>query len=493
MNAPLNKQILAIFDICGTLYHCNTLFAFVRAQPPCKHAARWADSLPVKLADRLFPHKQIRRNLYVRALNILDRSHLTELANHFVQQYLPKCIQTEVQELFEQCRANHARIVLYSNAPDFLVSAIAQYWHADRFRAPHYHCGQLFGDKKGRKEEWLQEESSYDTLWVCTDNLDDDTLLQRADMRHIITVSRHYPYWRARFDQDDIILARHEEHSFTRKNQPMKFLLPFTYGFATRVKSEADRFSFLIIFLIPVMFICAQAPMEAQGFALRFILGFTTLYSLYECGYLQNDAYTTKREPHPTIRLPAALHAAVCRYAPLLIGLRVIAAAICIALLALLGQVNVVAFSSSLLIMLGIFTLHNQIRSRGNILTYFLTCSLKYISLPLLFLETPQYGVCLSALLFSFVLPRSIEHAAKAKYGLRFLAVIFEKLRPDAFRAAYYALLSVIGVLLWIFDPRFFVFAALMFWFFAYRGTLFLILRKKPQLEKRLRIDLRKK
>ena len=255
----------------------------------------------------------------------------------------------------------------------------------------------------------------------------------------------------------------------------IKYIFPFTYGFATRAQTAANKLSFAAIFLLPILFICALSGMTADSFILRFALGMISLYSIYEIGYLQNDVYTTKHEKNPTYRLDKCKRIEIERHAPLFILVRIMIFLLCYALILIQSREHTTEFLFAFIMLISIFMVHNLIRSRLNILTYLVLVSLKYATLPVLFLPAEALPVAFGSLFFAFALPRSIEHAAKPKYEVTLL----RELHADTFRVVYYGILSTFFVCLWLKEKQFMPPAILSLWFFAYRSILFCALHLK--------------
>lgn len=255
----------------------------------------------------------------------------------------------------------------------------------------------------------------------------------------------------------------------------MSFLIPYRYGFATRAPKPYDKCSFFAIFVFPLAFVCAQGQPtpfhrgDVIAFAVRFFLGITAQYALYEIGYLCNDVYTTRREACPTIRMPKEVHARVCRYVPLLIAARVATFAICFVLLTLF-PFNPIPFLGGLTMLSICFALHNAVRGTANAATYLFLCTLKYACLPLLFLPDTSIPSAVATLFFAFVLPRSIEHASKPKYKLFRLPAD----KHDAFRVLYYTALSTVLLLpVPIPADRLPALLPLSLWFLAFRSAAY--------------------
>ena len=243
------------------------------------------------------------------------------------------------------------------------------------------------------------------------------------------------------------------------------YLIPFSYGWATRAQTVLDRLSFFIIWIIPVWFVCGMPV------SLRFAAGVIAEYSLYEIGYLFNDYFTAKKELSPNHRLPRGKREKIGKHL-----IQITAARITIVILSLI-YLKAQFFAAALAFTGVAFSLHNSIRSNWNILTYFLLCLSKYLALPALFVPGLLGEACL-VLVLSFVLPRTIEHASKPKYRVPFL----KTLEPHSFRAVYSFLLASAAA---VFAPSSLLFFVAL-WYYVYRVAVFAAFllfgdpRKKP-------------
>ena len=231
--------------------------------------------------------------------------------------------------------------------------------------------------------------------------------------------------------------------------------LPFAYGFCTRVPTAFDKLSFCCLWLLPLWFAC-RAPLPP------FLLAAGAQYALYELGYLQNDFWTVRRERQPHYRLPSKERA---RLKPGLLALsRALWAAVFLLLLFVLPlgvPLHWLRFLLALLVLCLFFLAHNLVRSRWNMLTYFLLCSAKYAALPALFLPASQGCAVWLAFFACFVLPRSLEHCAKPKYR----TFLCGRLRPARFRAAWDFFAALSGAFFLPDFPQY----SLFLWYYAFR------------------------
>jgi len=253
-----------------------------------------------------------------------------------------------------------------------------------------------------------------------------------------------------------------------------KFFIPFSYWFATRFKRISGKLSFLIIFVLPVAAVCYDGDIS---YIAPFIIGLIALCCVYEIGYIQNDVYTARREKSPTIRLDEQTHESICKAAPALIAVR--AAYLALSLFALsLFHFHTLRFMIALGGLAAAFFMHNIIRSRFNILTYALLCTLKYAALPLLFLG----DALLSRLIMLFLIfpvCRTLEHASKPKYNLKRIMDLMPN--HDAFRMRYYSFLTFMAIVTFPLHDSV-LFLALCTWFLLFRLVTFYLRAKRSSL-----------
>lgn len=243
------------------------------------------------------------------------------------------------------------------------------------------------------------------------------------------------------------------------------YMIPFAYGWKTRAQTALDKLSFFILWILPVWFVCGM-PLS-----LRFIVGAIAEYALYEIGYIFNDFFTTKRERKPNHRLPESQRKEIEKQLIPMIAVRV--TVVVLSLLYLRSQY----FTAALAYVGVAFALHNTVRCNWNILTYFLLCLGKYMALPALFVPDRLSEACL-ALLLTFVIPRTIEHAAKPKYYVPFL----KRFPRHQFRAVYGLVVAFFAA---VYAPSSLLFYVAL-WYFVYRVLVLAIIlrigdpRKKP-------------
>jgi hypothetical protein len=264
----------------------------------------------------------------------------------------------------------------------------------------------------------------------------------------------------------------------------LKFLIPFQFLFYSRLKRKNEVFSVIYIYpLYLFIFIFLFYGGELYPNVVLFPLLLTAWMFIYELGYLENDAITIKNETNPNLRISFQDIGLIQANFSMITLIRVacFGAIMSIIFFSKLLPINgLIFFMIFILLVRGVFYLHNTIRSRHNILTYLILCSAKYFILPLIFLKWDYGAVPYLIIFFSFPLLRTIEHAVKEKYQLFELQQWIGSL--DRFRFLYY------GFSLGLFLIFYFSFTISIIWvfsiayFFVFRMGIFLLIRSGKQL-----------
>lgn len=229
-----------------------------------------------------------------------------------------------------------------------------------------------------------------------------------------------------------------------------KFVIPFYYLTYSRLKSLPEKLSLLWIYpLFLMVFLFGFYNVEVIPNFLSFLMAIVAWMSIYEIGYLENDALTIKKETHPNLRIQEREINFIEKNFRVILITRFLIFGVIILIFFYSGLLsNRQLFTLISLIMLArlFFYMHNQIRSRWNILTYFVLCLLKYAIFPLVFLGLKFGFQPFIIILISFPILRTLEHAVKPKYKIVWLKKIIGSL--DYFRVKYYAVTLILAILL---------------------------------------------
>jgi|GEM_PF-1477228 len=254
-------------------------------------------------------------------------------------------------------------------------------------------------------------------------------------------------------------------------NLLIKFFLPGYYLFYSRLLRKSERISWLIVF--PMVVLLASLLVEpADGLSILavFSISFLAWLSVYEIGYMENDAFTIDLEAQPTLRIPKGESDWIKANFHKIIGTRSLIFLLLTYILwhFFTDNFSLTYFFSIVGLTRLVFYFHNRLRSRWNILTYLLLSLGKYLFLALILFQL-NFPLLLLALVFAFPLPRTLEHACKVKYGLKPIKLLIGEF--DLFRVRYYGIgVLVFGTLVWGFpEEGWLIPLAVFVYFFLFR------------------------
>ncbi|EGE0723929.1 hypothetical protein DM384_01095 [Shigella boydii] len=214
----------------------------------------------------------------------------------------------------------------------------------------------------------------------------------------------------------------------------MILYFPLSYLFISRLKKWHEKISWFIIYPGFLLLCCFLY----NGSFVSLLLSFMMTMSIYEIGYLDNDYRTINTEKAPTIR-GGELRDTIKSKLSSIIFIRVVYFFVSFALLIYQSDIiahhyTVIYFVLCIGFLIISFYLHNTIRDKRNIITYFSLVSCRYI-IPLIPTVTCSvFFVFIILLLFPLI--RTLEHACKEKYGIKRLKDFI--IYPDLFRVKYY-------------------------------------------------------
>lgn len=255
------------------------------------------------------------------------------------------------------------------------------------------------------------------------------------------------------------------------------FYTPFSYTYYSRIKRPAAFCSFLAVRVVPVGLACWLLHDEPKpSMLIWMLLGWLAYYGWYEIGYLQNDLVTVTKEENPTQRVRDEHIGFFHSCYTSLVAARFLYTAFFLALFSQPQSTHVTTFIAVLAATYVAFLLHNHLRSRANIFTYFALSSLKMLAVPALLLPSTAMTANLGFFILLFPLVRTWEHAGKPKYGFTRIGVAARN--PDAFRVAYYALLVLGSIVLQCSA----IWSLLFSYMLAIRCVAYLLARKGARL-----------
>ena len=195
---------LIIFDVCDTLYRCNTTVGFIRHYAAAEKSRRiertlrrwlhrgspffYLGAIMHRLAGR-----DIARRRLIASLAGEPRERLAAVAAHYVRLSLPDLANAAVHERLDRHRACGERIVLVTSSLDLVVEQMAgllgtEYRASTLEFADGVCTGRLVRDLTGNKASVVEELAGRrpTRLTVYTDNKSDRELVAMADDATII-------------------------------------------------------------------------------------------------------------------------------------------------------------------------------------------------------------------------------------------------------------------------------------------------------------------
>jgi len=264
----------------------------------------------------------------------------------------------------------------------------------------------------------------------------------------------------------------------------LRFLIPGYYLFYSRLKSNFEKISWFIIYVIPIYIIgLSYTKDDLFIYSIIFVLAVLIFNSIYEIGYIENDTRTILKERQPTLRLAADEYKLFEKH-----YLRIILYKILIAIVLLLiaqvasllysADIYTVQFFVVLVIVRILFFLHNNIRGRVNIASFFLLAVVKYSAPLCMLIPSENILAVFTMTLFLFPLLRTMEHATKTKYGFKSWTIFVGN--HDLFRLKYYGLMLLLGLgIMMFFEYALSTLGVMLLsYFLIYRVGSYLIVRK---------------
>jgi len=266
-----------------------------------------------------------------------------------------------------------------------------------------------------------------------------------------------------------------------------RFYFPLVYMFSTRYKTKLDKVSWLLQRMIPVFIIIFfQLSLQSSDlliYLFLYIISEMVFISLYEIGYIYNDAITIRNEESPTLRLNdiqvSFFQKNFYKTASIKLSISLLGTLIIIFIANQMEiQLYISLFISTMVTMVIAFTLHNNIRNRFNIITFiFLVCS-KFSYTIVLFIPVSQLIYPLLIITLMFPLPRILEHMSKPKYKLIQLSKVIGN--HDLFRVKYFILLLTLVVIFKdLKDIDVNLMLVMFLYFFLYRLVSLLLVKLK--------------
>ena len=234
------------------------------------------------------------------------------------------------------------------------------------------------------------------------------------------------------------------------------FYIPIFYLIHSRLKTKFDLISWQIIFLIPQFAVTYYyLNIRSDIFVQLFLISQLIFHVLYEIGYIENDVITTRNEKNPTKRLSSRSIAYLKKNYSKVIYFKYLVGTIFIGLLYWIDtftsyNLNLNVFVGLLVFNRIIFFIHNSIRNRFNILTFFILSAAKYVFPIVLFVRFEIMLLPLIIMLLIFPILRTIEIFTLKRHKFKKIAYLVNNI--DKFRIIYYLFNSIVITVIWHFS-----------------------------------------
>jgi len=264
-----------------------------------------------------------------------------------------------------------------------------------------------------------------------------------------------------------------------------KFIIPGYYLFYSRLKSKIEKVSWFIIYIIPIYILgLFYTSSDYFIFTMIFILAILIFNSIYEIGYIENDTKTILNEKSPTLRLKEKDYNLFKEKYFIIILFKILVSSSLLFLVYILSDrflfnIYLEQFLLLLFIVRILFYMHNQIRSRVNIVTFFTLAIMKYSAPLFLILPLDSLFPVWIISFFLFPLLRTLEHSTKKKYYLiqwsNFVG------NHDSFRVKYYSIMLIITLIINYFysDNTLYVVLLLFMYFLIFRISSYFLVKNK--------------
>lgn len=209
--------------------------------------------------------------------------------------------------------------------------------------------------------------------------------------------------------------------------------LPLGYFYISRIKKIQRLLWWLSTYFFPI--IIFSSFLESINIVYN-VCSFILFNMFYEFGYLYNDFITSKRESNPTLRISPELHRNLAEnlHAIVIVKFFLLIISVSIFLNLYLDSLSDVYYSFMVFV---IFLVHNSLRGRVNIMTFFALYFAK--GNYLLFINEQYSLINILFVLIFFSLPKTIEYSFKNRFSLWKNAI-----NIDEFRFYYYAFIFLI-------------------------------------------------
>lgn len=224
------------------------------------------------------------------------------------------------------------------------------------------------------------------------------------------------------------------------------FFLPLSYNFTIRLLRPDKRISWLFVNLFPTFYyaLCSIGHISLYHIIAVMLL-WTATFSLYEFGYIYNDAISIRSEHNPTLRLSADQSAFAQRHlsAVLLFRLAIFIISL-FAVYCLFPTRYVLLVSLLSAICPVLFFCYNSWRSTSNVWLYFWLVASRFVPFVWLF-PTPDNWLLTILILLVYPCEIGIERFSYPKRRYKYIRTLIpDEASKPRFRFYYYLVVSVL-------------------------------------------------
>lgn len=198
-----------LIDICGTIFRSNTTFDFLSYFFSQKH---WYKILSICRGTRILiiANAILMRILKMDILRYWAISHLkgmtskklATMADEFYNKYLKNCINEEVIQIIEKCKADNKELVIVSATLDCIAETVAKnlgianvYSSQMAFENDRF-CGHLKIDLLQKKYKVLTANGVMPPYWgIITDNYSDKKLIENSKQAFLVQYANKPNRW----------------------------------------------------------------------------------------------------------------------------------------------------------------------------------------------------------------------------------------------------------------------------------------------------------
>lgn len=219
----------------------------------------------------------------------------------------------------------------------------------------------------------------------------------------------------------------------------LRFLLPYTYFYGSRVKQLKYNLYYLIIdWAVPLALLIYFTGYDWRGALGHFALAYLAFISLYEIGYLGNDVYSVRKEDKPRRRVPDfdPSDAVVAAW----IGVRLLAFS------AISWQLHVLAnplWLTFYAVLAVFFYLHNALKDKElKVMTFVNLAFVRYLAPVFIFLSPGQLLLIAAPVVLNYVFYRTLMYMDSKDL------LHMPSRRLPAYKVNYYLLVGGVSLLL---------------------------------------------